>query len=65
MEPTRKKPMGRLPGTPGNAWRSAWFWRILVLSVAITCGGAFLADTRPQQAAVLVSLGLPAWCSRW
>jgi hypothetical protein len=57
METTHKKPMGPLPGRKGNAWRSAWFWRILVFAVVITCSGAFLADTRPQEGAVLVSLG--------
>ena len=57
METTHKKPMGPLPGRPGNPWRSPWFWTILVIAAAITFGGFVLAGSQPQQGAVLVSLG--------
>lgn len=57
METMHKKPMGPLPGSPGNAWRSPWFWRILVLAIAVTVFGILLAGWRPQVAGVLMSLG--------
>jgi hypothetical protein len=57
METTHKKPMGPLPGTPGNAWKSPWFWIILVISLAVVFGGVFMGGSRPQEGGVLMSLG--------
>jgi Flp pilus assembly protein TadB len=57
METTHRKPMGPLPGTPGNAWRSPWFWRVLIAAIVVTFFGTLLSGWRPQVAAVLMSLG--------
>lgn len=54
---THTKPMGRLPGTPGDAWKSPWFWRILILAVLVMFGGVVLAGSRPQEGGVLMAVG--------
>lgn len=54
---TTTKPMGPLPGVPGDFRKSPWFWRILALVAAIMVGGGVLASIRPEQAGVLMMLG--------
>lgn len=56
MESTREKPMGPLPGQPGDFRKSPWFWRILVLSIVVMIGGALLAAMKPQEGGVLMSV---------
>jgi hypothetical protein len=55
---TRTKPMGPLPGAPGNAWKSPWFWTIAVVSLLVMFGGIFVGGSRPQEGGVLMSVGL-------
>jgi hypothetical protein len=50
---TVKKPMGRLPGLPGD-WRSSpAFWAILSLALLMTLIGGAVAVYRPQHGGVL------------
>ncbi len=56
METTRPKPMGPMPGKPGDFRKSPWFWRILGLSMIVMIVGAVVAATRPQEGGVLVSV---------
>jgi len=54
---TQTKPMGPLPGTPGDFSKSPWFWRIVALGIAIVVGGGLMASIRPEHAGVLMVLG--------
>ena len=54
---THTKPMGPLPGTPGDVWKSPWFWRILILALLVVSGGVFLLGSRPQEGGVLMTVG--------
>jgi hypothetical protein len=54
---TATKPMGPLPGKPGDFRKSPWFWRIFALAMAVTIGGGILAMLRPQEGGVLMSVG--------
>jgi hypothetical protein len=56
MESTRPKPMGPLPGRPGDFRKSPWFWRILGLSLAVMLIGGITATMRPQEGGVLMSV---------
>jgi hypothetical protein len=54
---TMEKPMGPLPGKPGDFRKSPWFWRIVVLAVAFMVAGGLAAVYAPQHGGVLISVG--------
>lgn len=57
MDTTHVKPMGPLPGAPGDFRKSPWFWRILGLAVVVMIIGGIMATARPQEGGVLMSVG--------
>jgi hypothetical protein len=55
---TRQKPMGPMPGRPGDFRRSPWFWRVLFAALAVLVIGVFLGMTHGQAGSVLVGLAI-------
>lgn len=58
MESTRTKPMGPLPGRPGDFRKSPWFWRIFFAALALLAGGVFLGMTYGQAGSVLAGVAV-------
>jgi len=55
---TVEKPMGPLPGKPGDWRKSPWFWRVLTLSLVLCAAGVMAAFAAPQYGGVLLSVGV-------
>lgn len=55
---TTKKPMGTLPGRPGDFRKSPWFWRVLFAALAVLVLGVFLGMSHGQAGSVLVGLAI-------
>jgi hypothetical protein len=55
---TTEKPMGPLPGRPGDFRKSPWFWRVLFAALAVLVIGVFLGMTYGQAGSVLVGLAI-------
>lgn len=55
---TTEKPMGPLPGRPGDFRKSPWFWRVLFAALAVLAMGVFLGMVHGQAGSVLVGLAI-------
>lgn len=58
MESTTKKPMGPLPGRPGDFRKSPWFWRVLGAAFVVLAGAVFLGMRNGQAGSVLAGVAI-------
>jgi Flp pilus assembly protein TadB len=58
METTTKKPMGPLPGRPGDFRKSPWFWRVFTAAIVVLALGVGLGMYHGQAGSVIVGVAI-------